>query len=77
VSFVHVCQYVTDWYTDPSLPARILVEAETRACDWDRSRSTTNNARNWDLPVSLHFLLVGECKARFAFASSFWCAIKM
>jgi len=47
VSFVHVCQYVTDWYTDPSLPARILVEAETRACDWNRSRSTTNNARNW------------------------------
>lgn len=39
VSFVHVCQYVTDRYTDPSLPAGILAEAETRVRDRDRSRS--------------------------------------
>lgn len=33
VSFVHVCQYVTDRYTDPSL-SRILVK--TRARDRDK-----------------------------------------
>ena len=52
VSFVHVCQYVTDRYTDPSPLARIFAEAKTAR---DRGLYVCDH-KIWDLSVLLHFL---------------------
>lgn len=71
VSFVHVCQYVTDRYTDPSLSARILTEAKTRAHDpGPLEIANIPWHETGDLPCIFFPLLIGEFEAHFAFAPS-------
>lgn len=61
VSFVHVCQYVTDRYTDPSLSARMLTEAKTRARPRPLEMHETGT---YSCPCIFCPLLIDECEAR-------------